>query len=189
MVCSCFCPCSARFLHLSRLLIPLCVCAKSLQSCLTLCNPMDRSPPGSSVRGILQARILEWIAIPSSRGSLRPRGWTRISYIYLHWQAGSLPLVRPGKPMIPLTYLQLTMKFYASFSYLFLSVRNALLSFQSLESWPKCCLLSKDLLTSLKGCDGCCWSSFPDTLCIILSQKLWHILMLCSRGWPCGLSI
>ena len=43
--------------------------AKSLQSCLTLCDPMDCSLPGSSVYGILQARILEWVAIPSSRGS------------------------------------------------------------------------------------------------------------------------
>ena len=48
-------------------------------SCLTLCNPMDYSPPGSSVHGILQARILEWIAIPFSRGSSWPRGWNRIS--------------------------------------------------------------------------------------------------------------
>ena len=44
-----------------------CACAKLLQSCLTLCNPMDRSPPGSSVHGILQARILEWVAMPFSR--------------------------------------------------------------------------------------------------------------------------
>ena len=43
------------------------------QSCLTLCDPMDCSPPGSSVYGILQARILEWVAIASSRGSSRPR--------------------------------------------------------------------------------------------------------------------
>ena len=41
----------------------LCMCAKSLQLCLTLCNPMDCSPPGSSVHGVLQARILEWVAI------------------------------------------------------------------------------------------------------------------------------
>ena len=41
----------------------------SAQSCQTLCNPMDCSSPGSSVHGILQARILEWIAIPFSRGS------------------------------------------------------------------------------------------------------------------------
>ena len=43
--------------------------AKSLQSCLTPCDPMDCSPPGSSVHGILQARILEWVAMPSSRHS------------------------------------------------------------------------------------------------------------------------
>ena len=54
-------------------------CAKSRQSCLTLCDPMDGSPPGSSVPGILQARILEWIAMPSSRGSYRPRDRTQTS--------------------------------------------------------------------------------------------------------------
>ena len=43
------------------------------QSCLTLCDPMDCSPPGSSVRGILQERILEWVTMPSSRGSSWPR--------------------------------------------------------------------------------------------------------------------
>ena len=47
--------------------------AKSLQSCLTLCNPMECSPPGSSVHGILQTRLVEWVAMPSSRGSSRPR--------------------------------------------------------------------------------------------------------------------
>ena len=45
------------------------VCAKSLQSHLSLCNPMNCSPPSSSVHGILQARILEWVPMPSSRGS------------------------------------------------------------------------------------------------------------------------
>ena len=49
------------------------MCVKSLQSCPTVCNPMDQSLPGSSVHGILQARILEWIAMPSSRGSSQPR--------------------------------------------------------------------------------------------------------------------
>ena len=45
-------------------------------------TPMECSPPGSSVHGILQARILEWVAIPYSRGSSRPRDWTRsISYV------------------------------------------------------------------------------------------------------------
>ena len=47
--------------------------SESLQSCPTLCNPMDCSPLGSSIHGILQARILEWIAMPSSRGSPWPK--------------------------------------------------------------------------------------------------------------------
>ena len=55
--------------------------AKSLQSCPTLCDPMDCSPPGSSVHGILQARILDWAAILSSRGSSRPRDQAQVSYI------------------------------------------------------------------------------------------------------------
>ena len=46
-----------------------CMHAKSLQLCLTLCDPLDYSLPSSSVHGISQARILEWVAIRSSRGS------------------------------------------------------------------------------------------------------------------------
>ena len=53
--------------------------AKSLQSCLTLCDPVDYSPPGSSVHGILQARILEWVAMSSSRGSSWLRDQTCVS--------------------------------------------------------------------------------------------------------------
>ena len=44
------------------------VCAELLQSCLILCDPVDCSPPGSSLCGVLQARVLEWVAMPSSRG-------------------------------------------------------------------------------------------------------------------------
>ena len=51
------------------------------QSCPTPCDPMDCSPPGSSVHGISQARILEWVAISFSRGFSRPRDWTRVSGI------------------------------------------------------------------------------------------------------------
>ena len=51
------------------------------QSCPTLCDPMDCNPPGSSVHGILQARILEWVVIPFSRGSSQPRDWTQVSWI------------------------------------------------------------------------------------------------------------
>ena len=74
------------------------VCAKSLQLCPTLCNPMDYSLPGSSVHGILQARILEWVAMHSSRGSSQTRDGTPVSYV-----AGRfLLLSHLGSPMMRL---------------------------------------------------------------------------------------
>ena len=60
------------------------------QSCLTLCDPMDCNLPGSSVHGSLQARILEWVAVPSP-GDLPNPGIRPISPVSLHWQADSLP--------------------------------------------------------------------------------------------------
>ena len=59
------------------------ICESQLvaQLCPTLCDPMDCSPPDSSVHGISQARILEWVAIPFSRGSSQPRDWTQVSCI------------------------------------------------------------------------------------------------------------
>ena len=57
------------------------LCVKSLQSCHTLWDPMDGSLPGSSVNGILQARVLEWVTISSSRGSSWPSDWTLVSYV------------------------------------------------------------------------------------------------------------
>ena len=69
----------------------LCVLrVKSLQS--TLCNPMDCSLPGSSVQGIFQVRIREWLAMPSSRGSSQPSDQTHITLHLLRWQVGSSPL-------------------------------------------------------------------------------------------------
>ena len=53
--------------------------SKSLQSCPTLCDPMDCSPSGSSIHGILQARILGWVAISFSRGFSPPRDQTHVS--------------------------------------------------------------------------------------------------------------
>ena len=62
--------------------VAVCACILSLlQSCRTLCDPMDCNLPGSSVHGILQARILEWVAISFSRGSSQPRDRTCISCI------------------------------------------------------------------------------------------------------------
>ena len=57
--------------------------AKLLQSCPTLCSPMDHSPPGPYLHGILHARILEWVAVPSSRGS---RGlFKEMRYVTVNW--------------------------------------------------------------------------------------------------------
>ena len=73
-----------------------CMPAKSLQSCPTLCDPVDCSPPGSSVHGILQARILEWVAMPSSGGSSPPRDRTQVSYVSCIGRQVLYHLGRPG---------------------------------------------------------------------------------------------
>ena len=74
--------------------------AKLLLSCPTLCDPMDHSPPDSYVHGILQVRILEWVAMPSSRESSQPKDQTRVSNL-LQWRVGSSPLAPPGKTHLP----------------------------------------------------------------------------------------
>ena len=51
------------------------------QSRPTLCDPMDHSPPGSSIHGILQAKTLEWVAVSFSRASSQPRDRTRVSHV------------------------------------------------------------------------------------------------------------
>ena len=76
-----------------NMLIRITAAAKSLQSCPTLCDPIDNSPPGSPVPGILQARTLEWVAISSSRGSSNPG----IKPGSPALQVGSLPSEPPGK--------------------------------------------------------------------------------------------
>ena len=67
------------------------------QLCPTLCDPMDSSLPGSSVRGILQARILEWVTIPFSRVPSQPRDQTQVFHIsvgfFTIWTTG-----KPGRP-------------------------------------------------------------------------------------------
>ena len=69
-----------------------CVRAKLVQSCPTLRDSMDYNPPGSSVYGILQARMLEWVAMPSSRGSSQSKDGTHVSsvsytggWVLYHW--------------------------------------------------------------------------------------------------------
>ena len=81
------------------LLYVLCVHAKSFQLCLTLCHPVDCSLLGSSAHGILQARILEWVVMPFSRGSSQPRDWTCVPVVPA-LQADSLHLNhQPEKPL------------------------------------------------------------------------------------------
>ena len=72
---------------------------KSFHSCPTLCNLTDSSLPGSSVHGILRARIMEWAAMPSSRGFFQSQGLNPHLLCLLHWQVGDLPLALPGKPL------------------------------------------------------------------------------------------
>ena len=57
----------------------VCVCVLIAQSCPALCNSMDCGLSGSSIHGILQARVLEWVAIPVFRGSSQPKDWTQFS--------------------------------------------------------------------------------------------------------------
>ena len=64
---------------ITNVCVCVCVCVLVTQLCPTLCDPMDSSLPDSSIHGILQARILEWVAIPFSRGSSRPRDIFQVS--------------------------------------------------------------------------------------------------------------
>ena len=68
-------------IHLSNERLLCSMHAKLLQPYLILCDPMGYSLPGSSVHGVLQARLLEWVAKAISRGSSQPRDWTCISYV------------------------------------------------------------------------------------------------------------
>ena len=77
-------------------LVHACMCAKLLQSCLTLFDAMDCSPPGSSVHGILQARILTGSPLP---GDLPHPGIEPVSLVSRALQANSLPTELPGKPL------------------------------------------------------------------------------------------
>ena len=78
-----------EYLRLCRVIIDFmvdvpCLCMRVFsvtQLCPTLCNPLYCSLPGSAVHGILQARMLEWVAIPFSRGSSQPRDQTRVSCV------------------------------------------------------------------------------------------------------------
>ena len=119
------------------------VLTKSLQLCPGLCNPMDFNPPGSSIYGILQARILERAAISSSRASSRTRAQIHISCL-LHWQVCSLPLVPPGGK-----------KYYPSLNY------------QIRGFWSSSWLLSRVQLFVTPWIVACLWLSSFSSLSVI----------------------
>ena len=79
----------------------MCVCAQSLQSCLTLCDHLDCSPPCSSVHRISQAEIVEWVAISFSRGIFPTPGLNSCLLCPLHWQVDSLPPSHLGRTPDP----------------------------------------------------------------------------------------
>ena len=93
----CLLPPLACKIHVGRNCVSCTLKVLVAQSCPTLCNPMDCSPLCSSVHGILQARVLEWVAIPCSRGSSWPRDWTRDSCI----AEDALPSEPHGEPSVP----------------------------------------------------------------------------------------
>ena len=87
------------FLHcwIPQVNLHACMHARWLQSCPTLCHHMDYSLPVSSVPGILLARILEWVALPSSGGASRPSNETCVSYVFYIGRQVLSPLAPPGK--------------------------------------------------------------------------------------------
>ena len=106
--------CEMRAISVSgRVMETVCVCVHA-QPGPTLCNPMDCSHPGSSVPGIFQARILEQVAISSSRGSSQPRDQTHTSRvsctgrsILYHLKTGIVPTIEPVSVKFPLPFKHL----------------------------------------------------------------------------------
>ena len=92
-----------RIYMLYRVHLCVCMLAKSLQSCMTLCNPMDCSPPVSLVHRVLQARILEWLPFLLMGVFLTQRSNLHL----LHWQTDSSPLSHLGSPYYIVIYMSM----------------------------------------------------------------------------------
>ena len=124
--------------------------AKLLQLCPTLCNPMDCSAPGSSVREISQVRILEWAARPSSKGSSWSRDQTHILCLLCE-QVGSLPFALPEKPTSAWAHVYL---FY-SFELYFILLYHLFLQFKKKAG------CSNFGHWELFSCWLLCWHAYP----------------------------
>ena len=105
----------------------VCVCARFVfQSCPTLCDAMNCSPSGSCVRGIFQAKLLEWVAMPFSRGIFPPQGLNPCLLYLLPWQVDSLPLASLSSlnNMKMLINWKIILSSYLFSVFLFLSVQG-----------------------------------------------------------------
>ena len=121
--------------HVDMLCISeLCTCMLVTQSCLPLYNPMDCSSPGSSVHGILQARILEWVVVPFSRGSSSPRNRTQVFRIagrfFTIWAIREALLLKPLEKDIKAKEIQTVLSstvFICRFVFIFLKHNTQIL--------------------------------------------------------------
>ena len=140
------------------------------------------SLPDSSVHRILQTRILVWVALLSSRESSPPRDWTCVSYIYLHWQEGSLSLVPPGKPKMISTW-QLLWSFSVTLTSLDFFSRSS--SFQ-LRFLAHLVPSSEMLLPHLEpdGTIPSSWGLHDTSFCLLCCPSWPYILMLIVLLWP-----
>ena len=121
-------PCYSLELHIQML-----AATKSLQSCLTLCDPIDGSPPGSPIPGILQARTLEWLSFPSPMHESEKGKWSRSVVSDPQWPHGLQPtrLLRPWDVPGNSTevgchclLLQILISFHFSFAFCFSSFHS-----------------------------------------------------------------
>ena len=137
-----------------------------VQSCPTLCNPIDCSPPGPSVHGILQARIIEWVAMPSCRGSSQPRDGTSVFCIscveggfFTHWATWEAP----PKSLHEILYFQVLVA---------LSFPNSPFIDPSLLSWLKDDFCSRLLTHALLQATFLCTDLFTESLILWLSSQV-----------------
>ena len=148
------------------------VCMLSCFNCVWLfVTPTDCGPPGSSVHGILQVRILEWVAISCSRGSFQAWDQTHVSCL-LHWQVEALPLVPPGKPGMMYIWAQiLNLPFtsYVTVSFLIFEPHSAYLY------WKNNTFFLRFQWTSVWVNSGSWWwTGRPGVLQFMGSQRVGH---------------
>ena len=135
------------YIYIVYMYIIICAAAESFQLCPILCDPIDgSSPPVSSVLGILHARILEWIAISSSRGFSLPWDWTHVSFTFC-MQADSIWLSHHKSPLEVLCpkYFTLVLQNCNFLSTLYVPLRLA----SSVNTECLACCLSNSVNTAI----------------------------------------